>query len=149
MLASLEGVGIRGVRRWEAPARRVWKALLDRSRPDPARLRPDPSSDHTDAGVRATWIQAVGPDDLYMPWELTRGFGEQLRSNLAASRKELRSRLPVGVPGVLPTDILKRPKYPESPRYGPMEFIVAETGRRSLDPQVLTTTEHGTRSAAR
>jgi hypothetical protein len=90
---------------------------------------PDPPGDYTDEGVHAAWIRVVDPYDLYVPWELSCGFGEQLRSNVAASPNETALSVAHRVPGVLPTDILKRPKYPESPRYGAMEFIVFRDGQ--------------------
>jgi hypothetical protein len=91
---------------------------------------PDPQGDYyRDENAPTAKLTIVDPDDLYVPWELACGFGEQFRRKMAAGEDESPLSVARRVPGVMPTDSIKRPKYPGSPRYSPMEFIVFRDGQ--------------------
>jgi hypothetical protein len=91
---------------------------------------PDAQGDgYHDENAPTARLTIVDPDDLYVPWELACGFGEQSRTKMAAGEDESPLSVARRVPGVMPTDSFKRPKYPDSPRYSPMEFIVFRDGQ--------------------
>jgi hypothetical protein len=90
---------------------------------------PTARSSYYDPGVPAATLTIVDPAGLYVPWELVCGFGDQFRMTIAASEEEDPVSVVQRIPGVLSTDIFKRPNYPDSPRYGPMEFIVLRDGQ--------------------
>jgi len=90
---------------------------------------PTAHSSYYDSGVPTATLTIVDPAGLYVPWELACGFGDQFRMTIAAGEEEDPVPVVRRVPGVMSTDDLKRPKYPDSPRYGPMEFIVFRDGQ--------------------
>jgi hypothetical protein len=90
---------------------------------------PTARSSYHDAGVPTATLTIVDPAGLYVPWELECGFGEQFRMTLAADEEEDPRSVAGRVPGVLSTDDFEPPNYPDSPRYGPMEFIVLREGQ--------------------
>lgn len=90
---------------------------------------PTARSFYDEDGVLVGTLTIVDPDALYVPWDLACGFGEQFRMELPASPGEDPVSVLRRVPGVLPSDEVKRPKYPDSPRYYPMEFIVLRDGQ--------------------
>lgn len=89
---------------------------------------PTARSSYSDPGVPTATLTILDPDGLYVPWELACGFGEQFRMDVAAGEGEDPASVLRRVPGVMPSDDLERPKYPDSPRYWPMEFIVVRDG---------------------
>ncbi len=90
---------------------------------------PKTRSSYYDPGVPTTTLTIVDPAELYVPWKLACGFGDQFRMTIAAGAKEDPVSVAQRVPGVMSTDDFKRPNYPDSPRYGPMEFIVLRDGQ--------------------
>jgi len=83
---------------------------------------------HDEDAPTAT-LTVVDPDGLFVPWDLSCGFGEQFRMDITAGEDENPASVLRRVPGVLPADEVKRPKYPDSPRYYAMEFVVFRDGQ--------------------
>jgi hypothetical protein len=91
---------------------------------------PTSRSSSSDPGVPTATLTIVDPDGLYVPWELACGFGEQLRMTIIGSEDEDPVSVVRRVPGVMSSDDLKRPNYPDSPRYYPVQFIVVRDGEQ-------------------
>jgi hypothetical protein len=83
--------------------------------------------DHDDDPALTAKLTIVDPQDLYVPFDLSCGFGEQFRMTIWAgdqSPEEVFRR----VPGVRPSDELIPPKYPESPQYSSTDRMVIRDG---------------------
>lgn len=90
---------------------------------------PTRTSAYWDPEALTAVLTVVDPDGYYVPWDLACGSGEQFRMTIPAGREEDPASALRRVPGVVPTDEVKRPKYPDSPRYSPMEFILFRNGQ--------------------
>jgi hypothetical protein len=137
---------------WEYGAAEGFK-LSDEPTPDTSGMGPGmvtvvcvptARSSYSDPGLPTATLTIVDPDGLYVPWELACGFREQFRMDVAAAEDEDPVSVVRRVPGVMSSDDLGRPKYPDSPRYSPMESSSSATERGSLGSWVPTTTERGT-----
>jgi hypothetical protein len=76
-------------------------------------------SAYYDAETATAQLTVVDPDALYVPWELSCGFGEQFRMKVAVAEDEKAEDVFRRVPGVRPTDEFREPNYPDAPQYGP------------------------------
>jgi hypothetical protein len=83
---------------------------------------------YTDPGIPTAKLTIVDPDGLWVPWGLTCGSGEQFRTRIEAAPDEDPLTVVRRLPGVLPTDVVDRPKYPGSARYSPIESVVLRDG---------------------
>jgi hypothetical protein len=90
---------------------------------------PDARSSYWTPGVATTEVTIVDPEGFYVPWDLPCGSGEQFRTQVAAPEDADPSSVVSGVPGVLATDIFKRPNYPNSPRYTATDYIIFRDGQ--------------------
>jgi hypothetical protein len=78
---------------------------------------------YDDPGTSTAWLTVVDPEGLYVPWNPACGFGEQFRMRIEATENERAADVFRTVPGVLPSDEFKVPKYPESPQYWPTFMV--------------------------
>lgn len=81
-------------------------------------------SSYSDPGVPTAELTIVDPNGVYVPWDLSCGFGEQFRMTIAASANQDPAQVFRNVPGVQPSDELKTPDYPGSPQYRPTYIVV-------------------------
>lgn len=85
-------------------------------------------------------LEIVDPDGLFVPWDPACGFGEQFRMTLAADEDADPATVFRLVPGVVPSDDFRTPKYPESPQYWPTVMVHREgvAVARLMAPQIGT-----------
>lgn len=91
---------------------RVWVACV-----------PDAPGDDTDDTASGGWITIVDPDDLYVPFDLSCGWGDQFRIRMDAGDDAEPMDVFRRIPGVRPEDELVPPLYPRSPQYGPTAIV--------------------------
>lgn len=87
---------------------------------------PSSHSSYNDPGVPTAELTIVDPDGLYVPWDLSCGFGEQFRMTIAASPNQDPAVMFRSVPGVQPSDELKTPNYPGSPQFWPTYIVIRD-----------------------
>lgn len=78
---------------------------------------------YDDPEVATASITIVDPDGLYVPWNLSCGFGEQSRIAISASEGSDPTEAFRRVPGVRPSDEFRTPNYPNSPQYSPTSNV--------------------------
>ncbi len=83
---------------------------------------------HDDDPALTARLTIVDPDDLYVPWDLSCGFGEQFRITVWAGDEQSPEEVFRRVPGIEATDEFKAPKYPESPQYSSIDRMVIRDG---------------------
>jgi hypothetical protein len=88
---------------------------------------PTSRASYDDPEAATATISIVDPDGLYVPWNLTCGFGEQFRMRIPASDDSGPTDVLRRVPGVLLSDELRSPNFPESPQHWPT-FVVDRDG---------------------
>jgi hypothetical protein len=80
---------------------------------------------YDDDGVHPDAVRIVDPEDLFVPFDLVCGWGEQFRVRI-----ETDDLAPMAafhrIDGVRSDDELVPPLYPESPRYGPTAIVFRE-----------------------
>ena len=89
---------------------------------------PTSRSAYYNPGIATDTLTIVDPDELYMPWALACGSGDQFRATIRASVDEDPLSVVRRVLGVMPDDAVDRPKYPGSARYSPIESVVVRDG---------------------
>jgi hypothetical protein len=90
---------------------------------------PDAHSSYSRPGVATAEVTVVDPAGFYVPWDLPCGSGDQFRTQVTAPEGAEPSSVVSEVTGVLRTDILERPNYPDSPRYTPTDYIIFREGQ--------------------
>jgi len=88
---------------------------------------PNAHSSYFDPEARTATFRVVDPDGLYVPEELACGLGEQYRIRIDTAEGEEPATVFRRVPGVLPTDELRKPAYPRTRLIWPT-FIVFREG---------------------
>jgi hypothetical protein len=89
---------------------------------------PERRGSYSDPEASTAVLEVVDPEGLYVPWDLACGPGEQFRMRLEAADDESVIEAFRRVPGVQPSDRLRRPLYPRSPLHWPT-FIVFRDGQ--------------------
>jgi len=84
---------------------------------------PTGTADISDPGVATAALTIVDPEGLYLPSDLVCGFGDQSRTEIAASEDEDPAGVLRRLPGIRPSDELRKPGYPDSPQMWPT-FLV-------------------------
>jgi hypothetical protein len=80
-------------------------------------------SAYYDPEAATALLTVVDPNSLYVPWDLSCGFGEQFRMKVAVAEDEKAEGVFRRVSGVRPTDEFRKPNYPDSPQYGPTVIV--------------------------
>jgi len=80
---------------------------------------PGSRSSYFDVETPTASLTVVDPDGLFVPWDLVCGSGEQFRIRIDASEDDDPAEVFRRVPGVLPSDDLRKPGYPLSPLHWP------------------------------
>ncbi|MFL5798350.1 MAG: hypothetical protein ACJ77A_10515 [Actinomycetota bacterium] len=87
---------------------------------------PNAHSSYFDPEAMTATFRVVDPDGLYVPEELACGVGEQHRIRIDAAEGEDPAAVFRRVPGVLPSDDLRKPGYPRYPLIWPTFNVFRE-----------------------
>jgi hypothetical protein len=87
---------------------------------------PDARSTYFDPEVPTASFTVVDPDGLFVPWDLACGAGEQFRIRVEGSSDEDPAQVFRRVPGVLPSDDLRKPGYLGTPLHWPTLNVFRE-----------------------
>lgn len=83
---------------------------------------------HDDDPALTARLTIVDPHDLYVPFHLSCGFGEQFRITVWAGDEQSPEEVFRRVSGIEATDEFEPPKYPESPQYSSIDRMVIRDG---------------------